>query len=1813
MADSPIKLRTKQQILGSMISKLKQKTDITDLYDGAVNLTVLEAAAGSDLIIESKFLKLLNLNNADKLSGVELVRYAQRRGLKPVKIGASPASVKLTIGESAFSKISSTIYAGANNPVAGDSQLLVLDASSFNASGTIHVGRNTSTYEAVSYASKTNSGQGYWTLALSTPLAKDHLVGEEVVLSQGGNRPISANQQVRVPATSSTPEILFRIQNSTTLLDGEDTLQNVSAVCTTPGSLGNVSSRRIKEFVSAPWSTATAINPNPAVGGVDTETDPELRQRIKDFEHTLARGTNRALERAVIGITDPDEGKRIVTAYLMPPTKPGQYTVLFIDDGLGLEPSFSGIGQEILVSQATGTEDSFQSQQYPLVKSQLVSINSEPFNLSGGETLAFLVDNQKEQQTLPVGSFKIPGQATAQEIAQAINGVFTTIEARAKGGLLFVTPTADDPDFVQSTAVSNGTDANTYIAFPQTRAYTIRLYQDGKLLSKNGVQAIVTSKPSSQWSGLGTSGTLQLQVDGITGPTTTIQDSNFLNYSSSATMAAASVSDWAKVLNAMFIGITATANADGTFSIASNKGKSSKAQISVLGGTLASILFTLPATATGTDPQYSLNRLTGLIALAGKATAGSQYSIGTAATQGFCDSTATNTFSLPTVGGLASQIVLVPGETATIVQLAQLGSLTFSVSGGYQKIQSDQSGYFSNVQTYDWIHLFNFSRNALLQVQSVDPSGNFVLCFDPNPQTGGPATVTPGTNTISCFRSFGRPQLVTLPTGASVTAAQLVTSINSQVQSCVASILPSGAVRIQTSRYLGTGALSIPVVTPSANSGIGWTPGSYASNDPQVAAIESADLAGLPNQRLTINTPDVSAPYDVLSTNQTLFSDTQYSNRGILGYVGASTKSFRQPQSRTNSSTLLLRDDVPAPWVEIGQDSHFTTTGNVQLGEADNQIFLIDNDSTKRTFDIPMYLECTIAGPSSPTTTQWDAQDSTGALLGSSTRWLNHRFADYRAWFRARASITNPAANSAVRIRANHFGPNGKTIRFGYFYPLAPSQPFSCTTAIDTTNDFLNCKAFLVSGAAVSLGTAGGQKTYIDVSGAGPYTYKIQFSDPVNLSGVDTVNCVAYPSGTMFSAANQNPFKVTTISNLRDSSKTFSSSGSTITISSAPSFTIAINDVIQAGGYTMRITAVASQTSVTVDTTPSPVLSSATGTVSRIYVQGTRWQNGTTESQTLVNGTDVQIYPVTQQAASVMIQNLNQTLQSNSVVTAMTAPSNDGTGLITISTEDQLANGSQYVALQNGGMHVASSANASPAITLKDALDVAPEIGETVRLIPATVQNCLDHMSKKQITGLTIAADLAIVAGGRKLQVSTKTLGGIGQVLAVGGKASGNQQFPVYNTATAASSTRGTLEVDASLLSQLSPNQTIKIQQTGRVQKLWPASTPTSSDTIALAASGGTITATLTQAFVSNYAFAPSTSTTWTVRKLSRGRVRYELLSGTASIPGGLLENDWVLVGNGTTSYAGTTPAAFSVAANQGWFQIRETDNSTYFDVDNTSGVDDMPGMTNGSPAFIFTRYHSARPGDQIVFGAGTPVGSSNQGTFTITAVPSTTSVQFTNGSGTALSATALGTSGVSDLKVLDQGYQTYRKVILIAPKPQDPANRAIIEVSPGTDMGLISANQSATVQLQNRLNFPQTAVNGINGYSYWIGAKRTAQRVVDGYAPDLDAFEGQKASGTFIEARESQLQRVKLSFHIKTKDGVTLNSIQDDLKSRLVGFINSLGMGGDIVMLDLYDIIKGVPGVESAVLVTPAPSTAIIPVSSRARAKITVDDISFV
>jgi len=476
-----------------MAAKISAETPISDFTPGSVILTLLEAAASEDFQQYVQMLNIIRNYNLDTTEGTDLDARASEYGL--TRLSAASFSGYVSIKDSSFTKISTKVYAGLSGPTAGSLIVNVDDASSLPASGAIYIGRGTTASEGpLSYSTAPVDNGSYWTITLDSVLANDHGTDETIVLSQGGTRVISAGTEVAIPESDVSAAVLFELNQQAELLDGEDTLENVFVTALEAGGT-KVPANSIVNFPNPPFTGATVTNPLPFVNGREQETDQELRDRIRDTTQALSRGTPAAIKTAITGLLDANSNTSVVSANIVPPVILADGpTKIYIDNGSGLEPSLAAVGLESLKDQASGGEKFFQVLNFPVTKASLVTQNSEPYALSGAETLIIRVGTNEEAFTFVSADFDTAGKALATEIAEAINNRAQLIEARtitiSNVKKVIISPIARANEEIQ---VDPSSTSQSALNFSELEVSTMKLYKNDKLLTKDGVTASVLS------------------------------------------------------------------------------------------------------------------------------------------------------------------------------------------------------------------------------------------------------------------------------------------------------------------------------------------------------------------------------------------------------------------------------------------------------------------------------------------------------------------------------------------------------------------------------------------------------------------------------------------------------------------------------------------------------------------------------------------------------------------------------------------------------------------------------------------------------------------------------------------------------------------------------------------------------------------------------------------------------------------------------------------------------------------------------------------------------------------------------------------------------------------------------------------------------------------------------------------------------------------------------------------------------------------------------------------------------------------------
>ena len=673
-----VELRSPQQILGDLIRDILANTDITDVAPGSDLSTMLEAIAATIYQSSLSSLKILENSDIESLIGNALDKKAESMRLPNNnggigRIPASSSSGIITISSS-FTKLSTKFYAGKPAPYAGATMLYVENAKGFDTATNkkLYIGRGTADrFEGpISYTSAVNAGN-FWAITLSAPLTKNHLYSDLIVLSQGGDRTISAGSIVQTSASNEVPSVGYYVVSAAKIPDGESEV-DVQVVCLKAGESGNALAGAIKEFASQPFTGAKAKNGAAYVNGRSTESDEALRKRIKNYPATLSRGTNTAILAAIQGLTDKDTGRSITSAIIVNPSEAGDFSKVYIDDGSGLEPTFNIQPYELLLQAASGQEKTFQVSQFPVTPATAEGSETGPYVLEAGDSLTVVVDDYSESYIITTSNYSNLNAATAYEIVRDLNSQSNIVAFRTTNGGKNIVLT-DASGIAEQLQVLSGT-LQIKLGLPTAKIRPIFIYVNNILQSFKGTTATLTTNNFSSWNvpTIGYQNNLVV-VDGVI-QEVTITNADFVQFSS--TMATASITEWAALLSQKIAGVKFTVtgqyivwttrqtnSSSGTLEILELKADGTPSDWvgdnqmwvpSTSGGILSSV---------GAEKDYKFNRFTGELTFTNKPAAGSKIEAGSRNTRANIKSVETTNglYSLAALSGTFGNAKLVVG------------------------------------------------------------------------------------------------------------------------------------------------------------------------------------------------------------------------------------------------------------------------------------------------------------------------------------------------------------------------------------------------------------------------------------------------------------------------------------------------------------------------------------------------------------------------------------------------------------------------------------------------------------------------------------------------------------------------------------------------------------------------------------------------------------------------------------------------------------------------------------------------------------------------------------------------------------------------------------------------------------------------------------------------------------------------------------------------------------------------------------------------------------------------------------------------
>lgn len=1096
-----IEIKSYNQFLGQMIRKIIAETALNDINNGSALLSLLEAAATNDYENSAAILNVLELLNIDAVKNNDLDARAGDYGLS--RRPAIRASGLVNILNTNITKRSTGLYVIKPAPIAGQTTLYVNNTEGWSPTGTLYIGRGTQSFEGpISYTAITVFPT-YSAITLASALQKDHLISDIVIDSQAQpDLVVTAGTVVKIPANNQNPEILYTTLRDAIIPSGEDVITGVEVIAQVPGSIGNAPINTITQFDTPPFVGAAVSNTSAFSNGRDIETDTELRNRIKSYAITLARGTAPSILESVVGVSDPDDSKQVASAVLTEPVKVGDPSILYIDDGSGFQPSYAGQSVDKLLNDANGSEEFLQLANYPLPRPQVVNVAEGPFVVKEGSFLRVEVDGKEETIFFTDSNFLNPSAATVAEIIIAINDQSVSFKARFDNASLSILlyPVAHDAETIRVSPQRATDDSTLYLnsllKFPTNEFSYISLYQNSTRLREKERGAELETVPFASWN-ITATGNIIMAVDN-----TPSQDRNFAlsDFPGATSFASLSLEDWITAFNAKFAGLTAEATPSQTMIIRSNKvGALSRIEIS--GGSYLNKWFPNQALVSqGQSAEFELNRQTGNLRILTDILPGDAISAGVEDAKGFSVSASTNSgnynVSSDGAGRPAEMVVVIDSATCVQRSVPLLVGATITISnpsGTTMRIMSSTVDAFASLLPGDYIYivsrtsgwvstansgLFKITKKGIHVTAGVD---SYVEVENIGVVAEGPIAIADSLD-IKAFSTDGYPQIwrgsyVTNPPAEPITG--IVDSLNKDLIGVRAAIFKSNSIKM-TSTSEKDGSIAIPITVGNASLLFTETEIEQEGNPSHIAnRISDKALTSLFKRTTPTNTnvwlgrhaytdikgaltsdavpaaPPFSSTYSETVESTGVLTPANVDYDDYISFTrGNNRGQFRSIKAEIVTDQVGTQQSTPRTILDHVISDEFELLRPVQISSEDSMVVVMDKDSTNKTIDIKMSRTGAVNSGSgssfAPTTTEFSANDydnEPGITFSNPTVWgmsVNKTdFSDYAVWMQARnwyASGGVGGSDGKMIVRAAQFGPNGEKLRFAIKHPSIPDQ-----------------------------------------------------------------------------------------------------------------------------------------------------------------------------------------------------------------------------------------------------------------------------------------------------------------------------------------------------------------------------------------------------------------------------------------------------------------------------------------------------------------------------------------------------------------------------------------------------------------------------------------------------------------------------------------------------------------------------------------------------------------------------------------------------
>jgi hypothetical protein len=967
--------------------------------------------------------------------------------------------------------------------------------------------------------------------------------------------------------------------------------------------------------------------------------------------------------------------------------------------------------------------------------------------------------------------FVTPGNATAFEVTASINyDTALGFEATTAGGGAYVVirPISESNNTIYvTTPTTSGRNAALLLGFPATVIDTIRLYKNNIPLSEDGSTASVFTQAQTLWSNtISTGDTLILSIDGTAPITFTITNADFINTGLYTSVSSTnSLASWVEVFNNVLTGVTASIVGQ-QIELTSNLDVNNRAEISIdSSSTLVSkgMFSTIEGlSSTGHASDFTLDRNTAQFQLVTPLVAGDKLAAGSAQTEATIQSTPITAGSLTlSTEGYIWLLIDTPG---TIIPTGVISSSLLTVStpsSNVVRYTSNVVSAFVNVNVGDYVIIWSAELPASDQLEGrVHALTSTTLDILVTPTEW--AAVTPVTSVdfnqgFVVLRSALAPQKFNIPAGNSSLDA-IALQLQMQSRNLTVSIFQEEAIVIATTTMDSTGSLLL-VTADSQGQLLQIAAGTSGISETSLFAYyDSQDYTGdLPlfihstfASGTSANPPDSA----ITSLNTTVALSTTDQNNllvmlqpyGTIGDAQAFGETVQETLVTGGGTTIgitgvisnpITGDVVPDPYLRrVRAADRFYLASPLNFGPKDTAVVIVDENVVSETFTIPFFRNSLTNTTYAVNTYSYNAYDSgTGPTTPFTTNFVDFDFTNFKALMQAKKVLKPTPSQTAILYRATQWGHSGEQVTVGYAYPSTPNSSIGSAVLVGTT-------------VAITITLKSGGISTNSIDSSTEWNVTITANTPT--AGIDQVTFTWNGTGT-------NPALTL-------------SGGEYVTITTATGFNIANTGTFR---VSTAVGFAPTATSFTVQM-PHGVAFAQSGVL------------------TLVNN-GITLYQPSATTAAQIATYVNANLSQYISATLVNDGGSSGAGVIVLSTYEDSGFTYSYVQLLDGINWIASSnLTGSPQFTLKNALSYPADgpgnawyafnNGETVVLVPTTVDQVDRLASILAVSGFTTDGNFELVDRQSRLQIATNTLGSIGAIQVIGGTAN-EYSFPLLDSA----------------------------------------------------------------------------------------------------------------------------------------------------------------------------------------------------------------------------------------------------------------------------------------------------------------------------------------------------------------------------------------------------------------------------------------------